>query len=233
MNKIRTLRADEIECRIGTFKEGKGLSLLLYKDARCDMAILDETFGAFNWQRHHSRDNANCIVSIWDDEKKQWIDKEDTGVESNTEATKGLASDSFKRACVNVGIGRELYTSPFIWITADKFRDKYDKFSVVSIGYNEKREVNQLTIKNVNTNTIVFDYPTKNPTTAEKPTQNKLGFVCGMCGKTLKPVSRKDGSQVSVRQWDGFSKKHYGQTLCLNCMNKTYPGWTQNADELT
>ena len=51
-NRIRLLRADEIECRIGTVSE-KGLSLLLYKDARADMRILDETFGPMNWQRKH------------------------------------------------------------------------------------------------------------------------------------------------------------------------------------
>lgn len=115
--KFRDLRADEIECRVQQAKE-KGVSLLLYKNARCDQAILDETVGPMNWQRHHCRDNANCIVSIWDEEKKQWIEKEDTGTESNTEAQKGLASDSFKRACFNWGIGRELYTAPFIWIKA-------------------------------------------------------------------------------------------------------------------
>ncbi len=114
---FRPLRADEIDVRVGMVKEN-GVSLLLYKDARCDMNVLDETVGALNWKRQHSRDNANCIVSIWDDEKKEWISKEDTGTESNTEAEKGLASDSFKRACVNWGIGRELYTAPFIWIDA-------------------------------------------------------------------------------------------------------------------
>lgn len=108
MNKFRCLRADEIECRVQQVKDN-GLILLLYKDARCDMIILDETVGAMNWQREHRRDNANCVVSIWDSEKCQWIRKEDTGTESNTEAEKGLASDSFKRACVNWGIGRELY----------------------------------------------------------------------------------------------------------------------------
>lgn len=116
---FRALREDEIECRAQQIKEN-GLVLLLYKDARCDMNLLDEVVGAENWQRSHSRDNANCVVSIWDEEKKQWISKEDTGAESNTEAQKGLASDSFKRACVNWGIGRELYTAPFIWISADK-----------------------------------------------------------------------------------------------------------------
>ena len=116
-NLFRYLTADEIECRVATVSE-KGCSLLLYKDARCDMNILDETFGPMNWRRSHTRDNANCIVSIWDDEKQQWIDKEDTGTESFTEKEKGLASDSFKRACFNWGIGRELYTAPFIWIPA-------------------------------------------------------------------------------------------------------------------
>ena len=102
--------------RVATVKkDNSGCSLLLYKDARVDMRILDETFGPMNWQRHHGRDNANCIISVWDDDKKQWIEKEDTGTESNTEAAKGLASDSFKRAGFNWGIGRELYDAPFIW----------------------------------------------------------------------------------------------------------------------
>lgn len=112
---FRDLKSNEIECRVQSINL-TGCSLLLYKDARCDMNILDETVGPKNWQRKHLRNNANCIVSIWDDDKKMWIEKEDTGVESNTEAEKGLASDSFKRACFNWGIGRELYTAPFIWI---------------------------------------------------------------------------------------------------------------------
>ena len=114
---FRDLRADEIECRVAQAKEN-GVQLLLYKDARCDQNILDETVGATNWTRYHTRDNANCIVSIWDEKKQQWVGKEDTGTESNTEKEKGLASDSFKRACFNWGIGRELYTAPFIWIDA-------------------------------------------------------------------------------------------------------------------
>ena len=117
MKEIRLLTADEVECRVATVKkDNSGCSLLLYKDARVDMRILDETFGPMNWQRHHGRDNANCIISVWDDDKKQWIEKEDTGTESNTEAAKGLASDSFKRAGFNWGIGRELYDAPFIWV---------------------------------------------------------------------------------------------------------------------
>ena len=68
--EFRKLRADEIDCRIGQIKDS-GLSLLLYKDARCDMNVLDEAVGALNWKREHTRDNRNCIVSIWDEEKKE------------------------------------------------------------------------------------------------------------------------------------------------------------------
>lgn len=122
--KFRALRADEVDVRIGTVKQN-GVSLLLYKDARCDMNVLDETVGSLNWQKQYSRDNANCTVSIWDEAKKQWVSKEDTGTESYTEAEKGLASDSFKRACFNWGIGRELYTAPFIWISGATKSDRF------------------------------------------------------------------------------------------------------------
>ena len=156
---FRDLRADEIDCRIAMVK-ANGLSLLLYKDARCDMNILDETVGPYNWQRTHSRDNANCTVSLWDDEKKQWISKEDTGTESNTEAEKGLASDSFKRACFNWGIGRELYTAPFIWVDASLCNlDKgkcYDKFKVTGIKIEDKKII-YLQIINEKTGSVVFE----------------------------------------------------------------------------
>lgn len=152
---FRLLKADEIDVRVATINQ-KGASLLLYKDARCDMNILDETVGAFNWKREHTRDNANCIVSLWDENKKEWVSKEDTGTESFTEKEKGLASDSFKRACFNWGIGRELYTSPFIYVSADKMKiyekngkyATYDKFSVEKIAYDENRQITGISIKN-------------------------------------------------------------------------------------
>ena len=153
--KFRLLEASEIDVRVSTVSD-KGCSLLLYKDARCDMNILDEKVGAMNWKRQHTRDNANCIVSIWDDEKKQWISKEDTGTESFTEKEKGLASDSFKRACFNWGIGRELYTAPFIYVSADKINiyekngkyATYDKFYVEKIAYDDNRQITGIAIKN-------------------------------------------------------------------------------------
>ena len=175
MNMFRTLRADEIDCRIAQIKkDGSGLSLLLYKDARCDQNILDEVVGPYNWKREHTRDNRNCIVSIWDAEKAQWISKEDTGTESNTEREKGLASDSFKRACFNWGIGRELYTAPFIWIPGDKCNIKdgkcYDRFTVHGIGYTEG-VITGLVIKNQKTSKICYTFGEITDEAPEKPEQ--------------------------------------------------------------
>lgn len=146
--KFRTLHADEIELRTGQILQDKGLqTLLLYKDARCDMAMLDEAVGPLNWKREHSRNNANCTVSIWNPDIAQWVSKEDTGTESKTEAEKGLASDSFKRACFNWGIGRELYTPLFI--TVDKNINPR-LLKVSAIEYNDKREIIALVITDKN-----------------------------------------------------------------------------------
>lgn len=143
MKQFRLLEADEIEARISICNQ-YGVGILLYKDARVDQNILDEEVGPMNWQRHHTRDNANCVVAIWDDAKKQWVEKEDTGTESFTEKEKGLASDSFKRACFNWGIGRELYTAPSMFVlkkdlkTLTEDRGKWtckDSFKVTEIQY--------------------------------------------------------------------------------------------------
>lgn len=156
MKHFRLLRADEIECRVSTVKKN-GCSLLLYKDARCDQNILDETFGIFGWERSHQLigDRLYCTVSVRNPDTGEWIRKQDVGTESYTEKEKGQASDSFKRACFNLGIGRELYTSPFIWIGTDGCTIKevngrfttYDHFSVSNIEYENDR-VSYLTIIN-------------------------------------------------------------------------------------
>ena len=153
MIKFRDLTASDIECRVQSVKQN-GLILLLYKNARVDMNILDESVGAENWQREHyeCKGNLFCRVGIDVTENDTWVWKSDCGVESNTEAQKGEASDSFKRACFNWGIGRELYTAPFIWIPADKCDINsvkcYDKFEVEKIIIEDKR-ITAIAIKNV------------------------------------------------------------------------------------
>lgn len=158
---IRTLRADEIECRVQQVKEN-GCSLLLYKDARCDMKILDEVFGIDGWEREHQLIDGKlfCTVRIWSEKRNCWISKQDVGTESNTEKEKGQASDSFKRACFNLGIGRELYSSPFIWIKLNNGEAKSNngryqldyktKFKISEIAYNNDREIIKLVIVDQN-----------------------------------------------------------------------------------
>lgn len=166
--EFRLLKADEIECRVATVKNN-GVSLLLYKDARVDQNILDETVGAEFWQRSHELINNNlfCNVGIWVDRRNdgygEWVWKQDVGTESYTEKEKGQASDAFKRACFNWGIGRELYTAPFIWIKKDdveikETNGKYttnDRFEVTDIGYTD-RKITRLVIENTKTGKIVY-----------------------------------------------------------------------------
>jgi hypothetical protein len=156
---FRDLTEDDIEVRVQSVKQN-GLVLLLYKNARVDMTILDETVGAEKWQREHyeCKGNLFCRVGI-EVNDGYWVWKSDCGTESNTEAQKGEASDSFKRACFNWGIGRELYTSPFIWVGADKCNIQngkcYDKFAVEKIKTENKKIVG-LAIVNVTTKQRCF-----------------------------------------------------------------------------
>ena len=128
MCKFRALNADEIEVRVGQAKETY-ITLLLYKDARVDMNLLDETIGPGKWQREHYEVKGNLYCRVGIKLNDEWVWKADCGVESNAEAQKGEASDSFKRACVNWGIGRELYTSPEIKVNAQYCNIKKSEYN--------------------------------------------------------------------------------------------------------
>ena len=160
---FRKLNANEIDCRVASVSKDGSLMLLLYKDARVDQKILDENFGIFGWQRKHEIIGGNlyCTVSVRNPETGEWVSKQDVGVESFTEKEKGQASDSFKRACFNLGIGRELYTAPQIWVKKGDYtpNDKgntYDRFSVKDIGYDKDGNINKLIILNNKTKRVVF-----------------------------------------------------------------------------
>lgn len=181
---VRLLKASEIECRVATINE-KGLSLLLYKDARVDQRILDETFGPFGWKRNHQSIDGNlyCTVEIYNEKTGEWIAKQDVGTTGFAEKEKSMASDSFKRACFNWGIGRELYSAPFIWISANKVTIQStgnrfyckDHFYVSDIGYNDDREINKLVIKNGD-GQIVYELMLKEiQKTVRKENQSKVG----------------------------------------------------------
>lgn len=202
--EFRLLRADEIDCRVAMVQSW-GISLLLYKDARCDMNILDETVGALNWERTHCRDNANCIVSIWDAEKQMWISKEDTGTESNTEREKGLASDSFKRACFNWGIGRELYTAPAMFVNPGDLKtfkkDESgrctcrDRFRVIDIEY-AGRTIAKVDVLNENTGAVItFGTPVKEAEKQNQIADEKIGDIKAAALKVL-----LEGANVNIEK---------------------------------
>ena len=162
MEEIRLLSKEDIEVRVAQTLAGNNkvrVNLLLYKNARVDMKIMDELFTPMGWKGTHKLigDRLYCCVEVYNPETKEWICKEDVGVESNTEAEKGQASDSFKRACVNWGIGRELYTAPRISVelTDKEYTRSQDgkirvwaTFGVKSIGYDaNSRTITSLEIQ--------------------------------------------------------------------------------------
>ena len=192
--KFRELRADEIECRIGQIKEN-GLSLLLYKTARCDMDILDETVGSDAWAREHYECKGNLFCKVGIKFENEWVWKSDCGSESNIDKEKGEASDSFKRACVNWGVGRELYTAPFIWVTDCKIENKkcYEKFAVSNIAYKDGK-ITELTIANAKSGKVVFEM---NKISNNKKKEAVNDIVCPKCGRVIAGGKDKSGNMVT------------------------------------
>ena len=237
MGAIRKLYASEIECRVsqcGKKKSGNGAwcSILLYKDARVDMRILDEVYTPMNWQRTHELigDRLYCTISIYDPEKKEWIKKQDVGTESFTEKEKGQASDSFKRAGFNVGIGRELYTAPKIFVNLDEneyylTKDKKtgeDKvvptisLDVKEIHYDGNGTICSLVLVDSKTGAVKYSYGNQ-PVSLSAPKSDKpimhqnhekwqsmlQSIVDGKC--TLEQVKAKyyfpDADEIAAKEW--------------------------------
>jgi len=222
--EFRNLKAEEIELFPKVVKKNSCM-LLLYKDARCDMAVLDESVGHLNWQRHHKRDNANCVVSIWDKEKEQWVSKEDTGVESFSEKEKGIASDSFKRACFNWGIGRELYTAPSIWIKLhnneiDNYKGRYKvnkfvKFEVSNIKIEDGKIVKLKIIDQNNKVRFKWQKGGKKPDTKNyKTLLNKKMHDLGLNKKEIIDIIKNEFGKTKINNKE--AEKLY------NKLNKEY-----------
>lgn len=202
---FRAVKADEIECRVGAVsKEGKGFSLLLYKDARTDMNILDETVGAMNWKKHYELIDGQlfCTIEIWDEDKKMWIGKQDVGIESNTEAEKGRASDAQKRSGFAWGIGRELYTAPFIWLKEGD--PKTDRFAVDSIAI-ENKKITALSIKNAKTGDIVYTF---GKTSAKKTAPKKVAEPKVEAPKTVAETAPKKPSYPNRNKFLAFCNEN-------------------------
>lgn len=179
---FRPLTANEIECRVGNVaKSGNGFFLLLYKNARVDQTILDETFGMWNWQcRYYQVKNTMvCSIGIYNEERKEWIWKDNGGDDDyQAEQVKAELSDAFKRASFCLGVGRELYYSPKIWINATNDNTTSARYSVKVIEYDDKKHITRLVIINDKTKDVVFLYGEKDKVsqngdlTPKKPTND-------------------------------------------------------------
>lgn len=222
MKRFRLLEPDEIECRVDTCNT-KGCSLLLYKNARTDADLLDETVGAEHWDNDF-REIAGVLYGgigvDYGDGHLVW--KWDAGTESNYEAEKGRASDAFKRAGFKHGIGRELYSSPFIWVPADKCKIEtgrngkpacYDEFVVKHIGYDERERINALVI------------------TVKGKTVYSMGseeYICTDCGKAITPYTDRNGKLVGVRRIAETTRNSFGRSLCMDCAANAKPNRKEN-----
>lgn len=228
MKSFGLLTADQIECRVSMCKQN-GLSLLLYKTARTDADILDKVIGPYNWQNDFKLVDGVLYggIGIYDSGMERWIWKWDAGVESNTEAEKGRASDAFKRAGFKFGIGRELYSAPFIWIP-----DKYckiektdrggfkcnDRFSVKDIGYDEKEHINRLEITNGSKTVYTLGKSEQNPDPEVVPL--KTAIKCVDCEKEIVTIKKRDGEMWNAPEIAAYSERRFGRVLCPDCQRK-------------
>ena len=220
--KFRNLTASEIDVRVGSVG-AKGITLLLYKNARCDMNILDEM--KLQWQRKHyeAKGNMFCSVGIYMEDLKEWVWKDDCGVESYSDKEKGEASDSFKRACVNWGIGRELYTTPRIFLPVKTIKkekngkeyyeicpeNKYDRYRVAQIDYKNDK-ISKLIIVDQNDNPV---YPQYKPNSKQIPADDDF-FYDEMPDIDLTCSSCMNG--ITHAEYN-FSMKKYQKPLCKGC----------------
>lgn len=216
---MRKLTKDEIECRVAQVSQ-KGCSLLLYKTARVDRAILDEEFGTMNWQNDFKVIDGKMYGGIGIKSAGEWVWKWDCGTESNTEAEKGQASDCFKRAGFKWGIGIELYSAPFIFVQVETQKndkgkwelvDKYAKFKVQDIDYNELGDISKLVIID-NKKEEVFRLGTKTKTPAKKVNPDVV-FLDGL--KKMQTSKEAEAfykdNQNNVKDLEAF-KTEYSKT---------------------
>lgn len=218
--QFRLLKANEIEVRIGQAiktANWQGVSLLLYKNARVDMDMLDETVKPENWQRTHKEIKGNLYCAVGIKESGEWVWKDDCGTESNTEKEKGEASDAFKRACVNWGIGRELYSAPDIIASceldaAGKKPKVRTEFYVTEIGYDENRKINLLKIgaKTKTTDEIVFNYKTSAALPEPKHSKSKPKTKLDEVKELIK------GTSFDIETVEQFIANNYGENASIN-----------------
>ena len=228
---FRPLTANEIECRVGNVaKTGNGFFLLLYKNARVDQTILDETFGAFNWQckYYQVKNTMVCSVGVWNDKRNEWIWKDNGGDDDyQAEQVKAELSDAFKRACFNWGIGRELYYSPKIWINVSGDNTTSARYSVKVIEYDDKKKITRLVIINDKTKEVVFIYGKEEKVALKGDLPPKQGDLSA--NEPKGSIDKADLEQI--RNFIGAMKDSQAQNKVYLWLDKYYG--TMNPEVLT
>lgn len=221
---FRDLRPNEVEARVAQCS-AKGASLLLYKTARTDYALLDETVGPERWQCSYSdvKGNLFCDLSIRFDDG--WVSKSNCGTESNMEAQKGEASDAMKRAGFAWGIGRELYTAPFIWVPAEKLQklsqnnrtNKWqclDRFEVTDMTV-ANGEIVGLAISHEGKRDVVYRYggikKTTEPPIDQLPTKDQMTTLLDLA-KTFGDAKHKSTREVLEALYETPTMRKSGTT---------------------
>ncbi len=224
---IPLLEADDIEVRIQQACKGNKALALLYKTSRTDMRILDNVFGVYGWKDEYKeiKGNLYCGISIYDKEKQEWITKWDCGIESQQEdgnERKAEASDATKRCAVKIGIGRELYSAPMIFINTatevvgktPKGKDKYglvnpyEKYKVSYITYNEKREIASLEIVDSKGN-VVYQFNCGKQKEEPKPSVPQMSKA-----KRIQELIK--GTEVTAEQIREYNETNFGIGVKVN-----------------
>lgn len=183
---FKALRPEQIEVRpTDTATRGKA-TLLLYIDSRSAVDILNDSFGAYDWQMEYKAvgDQIYGRLSIWDEDKKMWIAKEDTGSESNIEGGKGQSSDILKRCLARLGCDY-LYHTPKVKIDCpDNYYFKFYKdgrevekmnmsFQVKEIEWDENKNCKKLIIAD-KWGKVVYEYQEGNEVVKNEPKSAKI-----------------------------------------------------------
>ena len=228
--KMRTLRKDEIEVRVASTQNNVA-QLLLYKTARTDAAILDETFGQFNWQCSYSENKGNlfCTISVRDPNTNEWISKSDCGSESNIEKEKGEASDAFKRSGFRWGIGVELYSTPRIKIPieeSDMYNGRFcQAFSLKDIEISPDHKIISLTIQDRRGN-VRYTYNAQQPQQYQQPTLIKENAEPVRVAATAQPKRKtRYTNDEFIKRMSEEKQKYLNDYNALNKLKRFYDWW--------
>ena len=231
---MRTLRKDEIEVRVASTQNNVA-QLLLYKTARTDAAILDETFGQFNWQCSYSEIKGNlfCTISVRDPNTNEWISKSDCGAESNIEKEKGEASDAFKRAGFKFGVGVELYSTPRIKIPieeSDMYNGRFcQTFSLKDIEISPDHKITSLTIQDRRGNVRYTYNAQKTQLIQENAQYNTERFDFSQpirVAATAQPkIKTKYTNDEFIKRMSEEKQKYLNDYNALNKLKRFYDWW--------